>query len=461
MLRQVGSRLRGMWTLVAHPSPDLGTEEGRSRERHRRAALSALASALAKCLSIVATLISVPLTLHYLGLERFGMWMTISSLVAMLSFADLGIGNGLLSAVADASGRNDRAAIRSLISSGFVALGGIAAALLAALALAYPFVPWHGLFNVQTPQAQQEAGPAVAVVMVSLALSIPGSIAQRVQAGLQAAFIASLWQCAASVLAVLCLVAAIRLQAGLPWLALAFVGPPLLVAVTNSVVFFAHTRPDLAPRFRAFSRDAGIRLVKTGAFFMVLQIVAAVTYASDAIIVAQRLGATAVAEYAVPEKMFGLVSAMLAIALAPLWPAYGEAFACGDRAWIRRTFRRSLLLATATAAVAAAGLVALGPWLMARWVSDAVAPSFMLLLGFGVWKTIEAGGNAAAMYLNGAGVIRFQLVIAIVTALTAVVLKVVLVDGIGVSGAVWASSLAYLIFAAIPTFVLLRRGVAA
>jgi Na+-driven multidrug efflux pump len=58
-------------------------------------------------------------------------------------------------------------------------------------------------------------------------------------------------------------------------------------------------------------------------------------------------------------------------------------------------------------------------------------------------------------------VIRFQLVIAIVTALTAVVLKVVLVDGIGVSGAVWASSLAYLIFAAIPTFVLLRRGVAA
>ena len=70
---------------------DQSTAEGRAQERHRRVALTAGAAALAKLLSVGTALISVPLTLHYLGAERFGMWITISSLIAMLSFADFGI----------------------------------------------------------------------------------------------------------------------------------------------------------------------------------------------------------------------------------------------------------------------------------------------------------------------------------------------------------------------------------
>ena len=80
---------------------DTATQEGRAKERHRRIVLSAIASAMAKIISITTALISVPLTLHYLGPERYGMWMTISSLAALLAFADLGIGNGMLNAIAD------------------------------------------------------------------------------------------------------------------------------------------------------------------------------------------------------------------------------------------------------------------------------------------------------------------------------------------------------------------------
>lgn len=420
--------------------------------------LGAVAAALAKCFSITATLISVPLTLQYLGLERYGMWMTMSSLVAMLSFADLGIGNGLLSAVAQAHGKGDRQAIQRLTSSAFLALSGIALAILLAFAASYPFVAWHELFNVKSAQAKNEAGPAIAVVLACFAFAIPSGIVQRLQMGLQAGFVASLWQCLASALGLISLYVAIRLQAGLPWLALAFVGSPLVASLANTAYFFGRTHRDLAPSFRSIGRDTSLLLAKSGAFFLVLQIVAAVTYGSDSIIIAQRLGATSVSQYAVPEKMFSLVSAMLAIALAPLWPAYSEAFVSGDRAWIRRTFRRALLLSTATAAAASIALIVLSPWLMSKWIAGAIAPSFLLLLGLGIWKTVEAGGNAVAMYLNGAGVIRFQVVVAIVTGLVAVVLKVALVDRIGLSGTVWASTAAYLLFAALPMFFLLRSG---
>src|ERR1700685_3295376 len=69
---------------------DLSTADGRSQDRYRRAFRTTIVSALSKIVTVLTSLISVPLTLHYLGVERYGLWMTISSLIACLSFADLG-----------------------------------------------------------------------------------------------------------------------------------------------------------------------------------------------------------------------------------------------------------------------------------------------------------------------------------------------------------------------------------
>jgi len=461
MTARLMSWLDGALLTFSGRQVDLSSEEGRGKERHRRVVLSAITAAFAKSLSIAATLISVPLTLHYLGPERYGMWMTMSSLVAILSFADLGVGNGLLSAVAYANGRNDRPAIRGLASSAFSALSGIAVFILIIFAALYPFISWQALFNVRSPQAIAEAGPAMVILIVCFSLAIPAAVVQRVQVGLQAGFIANLWQCLASALTLTSVLIAIHLQASLPWLALAFAGSPLLVAALNTGYFFGVSHRDCAPRLAAIRRTTCMRLLHSGVLYLVLQIVAAVTYSSDSIIIAQRLGASAVSQYAVPEKMFGLVAALLAIAIAPLWPAYSEAFVANDHTWIRRTLRRSLFLSTATAATASTALIVLGPWLISLWIGGTFSPSLLLLLGLGVWKTVEAGGNAVAMFLNGASVVRFQVIVAITTAAVAIVLKVVLVDRIGVSGAVWASSIAYLCLAALPMYWFLRRDLLA
>lgn len=54
------------------------------------------------------SLIASPLTLAYLAPQQYGIWMTISSMVTSLACADLGIGNGLVNAISEAHGRNDR-----------------------------------------------------------------------------------------------------------------------------------------------------------------------------------------------------------------------------------------------------------------------------------------------------------------------------------------------------------------
>src|SRR5690348_11551465 len=103
-----------------HPRDPAGMDDhARGAERNRRALLTGSVSTLARAVQVGTTLITIPLTLKYLGNERFGLWMTISSVMAMASFADFGVGNGVLNTVAKAFGKDNLVGIRMAVSSGF------------------------------------------------------------------------------------------------------------------------------------------------------------------------------------------------------------------------------------------------------------------------------------------------------------------------------------------------------
>src|ERR1700722_10191018 len=96
------------------------------RERYRRAGLTASASFISKALTIVISFVSVPLTVHYLGAERYGVWLTISSLLTWMALTDFGIaGNALVNVIAEADGKEDRKLAREYTASAFWALNGV------------------------------------------------------------------------------------------------------------------------------------------------------------------------------------------------------------------------------------------------------------------------------------------------------------------------------------------------
>jgi O-antigen/teichoic acid export membrane protein len=246
---------------------DTSSAEGRSKERYRRAAITSLAQVFSKGVSMLTMIISVPLTLHYLGAERYGMWMTISSVVLMMGFADLGMGLGLMNAVSEAHGREDRQAAVNSVSSGFVMLSTMALVILTGFALTYPFIPWPKLFNVKSQLAVQEAGPAMAVFVVCFALNLPLGVVQRVQLGYQEGFLNSLWESGGKVLGLLGLLLVIYLQAGLVWLVLAVAGAPVLAWLFNSLVLFGFRRPWLRPRWRQATWTFAVKIFRIGIMF--------------------------------------------------------------------------------------------------------------------------------------------------------------------------------------------------
>lgn len=436
---------------------DTTTAEGRSKERFRRASLSAVTSFGSKGIALLTTAITVPLTLGYLGSERFGVWMTLSAIVALLGFTDLGLGNSLLNGVAHAAGRDDRPLIRTNVSNGLAMLLAVAACFGVLFAVAYDSMPWAQIFNVQSTATLDEAGPAAAVLVACFLVSMPASAYPQVRLGLQEGYVNSGFVAAGNIAALVLVFVAIQMQLGLPWLVLAMAGAPVLATVANGVALLVRA-PWLRPQLHDIRWAIARTLLHVGLLFLVLQLAVAVAFTSNSIIIAAMLGPSAVAEYAVVTKLFLIPAVLVSLALAPLWPAYREALGRGDVPWVRRTFDRSLRLSLTVAGLSSAVLVAFGIPIISFWVgTSAVQPSFGLILAVGVWTTISAVGTAVAMLLNGAQVMKFQVITATVMATMSVLLSIALTASIGISGVVWGSVIAYAAFSLLPVAFYLPR----
>lgn len=440
---------------AAVPAPDAA---GRSRERYRRVALTFAASVAGRGAAGVAALVTVPVMLRYLGAERYGLWAALSSAAAALLFADLGIGNGLLTVLAADAGRDDHAAARRHVSSAFFALLGVAAVLAAAFALAYPHVPWPRVFGAVSDTAVREAGPAVLAFAACFLVSLPAGVVTRVRLARQEGFANGLWSSAGSFVGLGLVLAAIHARLGLPWLVLALCAGPALALVGQSAVLYLVRERGLRPAWSAASAaDAGA-VLRLGFAFSVLQLAGALAYSSDAFVAGAVLGPPAAARFGVLATLFDLPLAVLILLLTPLWPAYGEALARQDRAWIAHALGRSLLIAAAFGLAVGTGLALAGAPVLRVWAGPAMVPGPLLLVLMAVRLLVLALGQAVGIFLNGARVIRPQLVFGPLMAVSAVIAKVVLGRRLGLAGILAGGIAAQVTFGLLPYVPTLLRA---
>jgi O-antigen/teichoic acid export membrane protein len=238
---------------------DMQSAEGRALERRRRVLLSALSAGGAKAVSLISLLLTVPLSLAYLGPERYGLWMAITGMLAVLSFADLGLGYGLVNALSTAEGLSDPEGSRSAVSSAFYMLAGIGTLLGLGLFLAWPHLHWGEWLNARSPATRQETGAAMAVFSACFVLGLPLSVVTHGFSGLQQGFRSSLYQAVGSLFSLGGILAALKAGAGLPWLVLAASGAPLLAGLLGGcdLIPAPQARPQASPGPRVPQGRAG------------------------------------------------------------------------------------------------------------------------------------------------------------------------------------------------------------
>lgn len=449
------SKLIGLVRLTPF---DVATPEGRSSERYRRIMFSAMSSFSASGVSFVISIISVPLVFNYLGAERYGLWVTLSAIIALFSFMDFGIGNSLVNAIADSSGRDNQSVAIRYISSAFVLLLLLTVVFGFGFMVVYPFLNWGKIFTLSSSNLLQDAKLAFLSLFIFFLLSMFLGIVQKIQSGFQQGYLNGIWRNVGNIFGVLFLFIAIKLRAGLPWLILAFFGAPVLAIAVNFILFFGFRHPSLRPNGRAIDSKSIGYLLRLGGLYFVLQAAGAIGFQTDIIIVARLLGPVKVADYSISAKLFSYIPLLAGLVIAPLWPAYAEAASRKDFAWIQNTLQKSILMTLIGCGPLLLLMAMFGGQIIHIWIGPQVHTSPFLLFSLALWNLLHSVSIALAVYFNGLSIIKFQVVLAGLMGITNIILSIFLVGRIGPAGAVWGSIISFVICILIPYLIYISRN---
>lgn len=446
--------INGILTLVPF---DLSTEEGRSKERYRRSMLTTASTIFSKTISSAVMLYSIPLTVHYLGPERFGLWMIISSFLLFLStFSDLGLGISYMNKVSATSGTQEFTLARVYTSNAIIILILASAILILSTLLLNPMINWQAILNIENLATSAEISGAISLLVIIFACGLPLIIVEKFLEGNQRGYVNNLWQAAANILSLGGILIVVHYQFGIKGLIIATLGIPVVMRLINFVYQFRFKYKWAMPSFHDADKTIFPDLIKPGLIFFVISVFHVIGYNSDNFIITRMLDVSSVALYGVVQKIAFLAIIFWSFTNA-LWPAYTEALARKDFEWIKKTIRRTFFINLILGILIGISLTVFGSWAISVWTAGVLVPSTSLLLGFSFYIIVNGLVGSFAIIYNSSFLLKWQVPLIIISSIASIPIKIWLCSHFGTSGVVWGSVMSYSLFYILPSFIIVEK----
>ena len=417
--------------------------EGHSRTVKAKKNIAALFTL--RVISVLINFLLVPLTLNYLNPTRYGIWLTLTSVINWVGILDIGLGNGLRNKFAEALARDDKELARAYVSTTYVFIAVISLAALAIFWLINPFLNWAKILNAPG-EMESELSSLAAIVFTFFCLRLVFGLILTVLVADQRPAVGTLLEILTNALTLACVYILTRISAGsLFWLGFSLSSIAAIVPLAANFWFFRAKYKTYAPSLRYVNAAYGRELTNLGIQFFILQIAGLLIFSSSNIIITQLFGPSEVTPFNIAFKYYGVALMAFTMVLTPFWSAYTDAYVRGDTGWIMRTNHRlkSLWLLLV---LAVAFMTVVADRLYSIWLGNTIQVPFALSICMGLYVLIIAWSNIFAYFINGTGKIRLQIWAAIGVGAANILLSIVLARTLGMrsTGVVLASCIALL-----------------
>jgi O-antigen/teichoic acid export membrane protein len=418
--------------------------------RWRTAMRSGATGSVARLVTLVLAFVLTPVTITHAGPTTYGLLITLTSFAGLLTFADFGVGNGLISRLATARAAGDSATEKSATAAALAILVVVGVAVAVVGIVLAVTLRWHSL--IHTPITDDHSiRVAMVVASVAIGFGVPGALAQKIYLGQQRAGLASAWlNVAAALAAVGVVVAAVNGHHLAVMVAMAL-GVPAVVALT-SLTWLA-SRGAVPSRLRMANVSSAWTMLRVGRMYAVLQLVVVVNFEVDNLVVAHFMGPAKVAVFAASSRLAAIPLTLATLFFTPLWAAYTDAIARGDLAWVRTAYQRATRGSLYALVPAATALAIAGPWAVRVWTRGSIQSPRLLMAAWAVWLIVFALNQPQAMLLNALHDERFQVSTAVCNAVVNLSLSILATIRFGVAGPILGSIVAQVSCALIPTSI--------
>lgn len=399
----------------------------KGHERSIKAKKNILLSILTKGISIAISLVLVPLTINYINPSRYGIWLTISSIVAWFSFFDIGLTQGLRNKFAEAKAKGEDNLAQILVSTTYAILAIVFSSVWIVSLIINHFLNWAKILNISDSMQSEISILAVIVFTyfcVQFVLRIITTLLVADQQPAKSSILDLLGQLLSLVLISILV---ITTKGSLVKLGIALCISPLLVLIGANLFFFKGSFKKYRPSFSTIKFSYAKGLFNLGVIFFIIQAAGIIQYETANIIIARNFGTLEVTSYNIVYKYFGVLNMIFMIFITPFWSASTEAFQKNDIQWIKNGIRKYNQLNIGMFLVGC--LMLIFSELMYRlWLGEGkVTISFSLSLWGFLFFNVSMFASKYVNFLNGINALRIQFWATLFSPLIYIVIALVLI----------------------------------
>ena len=392
-------------------------------------------SFIIKGVSILISLLLVPLTIGYVSAELYGVWLTLSSVMVWLHFFDIGFTQGLKNKLTEALAQRDFVKGKSLVSTTYVMLAMIFVPLGVVLQFIVPLIDWCSLLNINAEYSEQIV-KAISVMCAVVCLQMVVSVITSIVAAYQKVALSSLLTVIGQVFAfALIFIMTKTIAPSLIALAIALSAVPLLVMLVGSIYLFSSKFHEVTPSLWAFDKSMIKDLFNLGFKFFVINIQFIILYQSTTILISYFSSPLVVTSYGIAYSYLNLAMMAYQIITAPLWPAYTDAYTKKDFNWMRNT-RKRMIKVFILSVFACLIMVLVSPIAYKIWVGNKASVPFTMSCLVGLYVCSYCWMSVNGTLISGMGKIQIATICAIIGMVVHIPFSFLLSKAIGPYGVI-------------------------
>lgn len=423
----------------------LKTFLNRGNQRSARAKKNIVAMAFLRGISVICSLIVVPLTINYVSKYEYGIWLTISSLVSWLSFFDLGIGNGLKNKFIEAVEKKKYKLAKVYVSTAYAMISIIVGGVWLFAVIISFFIDWCGILNAEQ-SLKQDLIWTVVIVVTNFSLLFILGLNRTLLNAIQKPAIASSFDTATQMLLCVVLLILVNTSKGsLINLAIAMGTTSFIVLLCSNMWTYNHVLKAYKPSYRSVKFRMAKNILSLGILFFFLQVIAIAFYQTNNLIISHFVGPSEVTVYNIAYKYMQVLTMIFTILITPFWSAYAEANVNKDYVWMK-SMTSKLVKVVAGIVLLGVVMVLISPLFYKIWLNDVVAVPLLvtvLVCGFhlcNIWSTLWT------QLLCGFGKIRLQVICSSLCCLSYLPMGIYGCKHFGLIGLLIASLISFVIF---------------
>ena len=360
--------------------------------------------------SIIANFLLVSLTINYLTVESYGVWLTLSSFIAWFSFFDIGLGNGLRNKFAEAKASNNNLLAKAYVSVAYYTIGTISSLVIIFIFLVNSFIDWAKVFNT----SQSNLNILIPIIFSFFMLQLVAKLITTIYTADQHHSVQDKVQFVTQILSLVIIWLLTKFgKSSLLIFGVIFSVLPVLILLGLNIFAFKNTYKIYKPDIRLWKSNYLKDIMGLGLSFFVIQIAALILFTTDNFIISNLFSPKEVVPYNIANKYFSILLIGYSLIITPYWSTFTEAYAAKDFEWIKIAVKNIQKL-WMFIPICLFLMVLGADWFYYLWIGDIVDVPPSLSYSMAFFVLLISYNTIYVYFINGIGKIRLQLIISII-----------------------------------------------